>query len=89
VRLYLSQDASDLICREIAPDLAAVHRTAETSFPPVEREIGDRMEQHLGDHLYVSTYLGYEQRWERESLLRVARALAASADGAKVASTGR
>jgi glycerol-3-phosphate dehydrogenase len=72
----MSQEASDLICREIAPHLEAVHRTAETPFPPVEREIGDRMEQHLGDYLYVSTYLGYEQRWERESLLPLARALA-------------
>src|ERR1039458_2349950 len=35
------------------------------------------MEQHLEDYLFVSRYLGYEQRWDRESLLPFARALAA------------
>jgi glycerol-3-phosphate dehydrogenase len=73
----MSQEAGDLACREIAPQLEAVHRTAETPFGPVEREIGDQLEQHLGDYLYVSTYLGYEQRWDCESLLPLARALAA------------
>jgi hypothetical protein len=73
----MSQEAGDLVCQEIAPHLAAVHRTGETPFAVVEREIGDQMEQHLGDYLYVSTYLGYEQRWDRESLLPFARALAA------------
>jgi glycerol-3-phosphate dehydrogenase len=73
----MSQEAGDLVCHEIAPHLAAVQRTAETPFAVVEREIGDRLEQHLGDYLYVSTYLGYEQRWDRASLLPIARALAA------------
>jgi glycerol-3-phosphate dehydrogenase len=73
----MSQEAGDLACREIAPQLETVHRTAETPFAAVEREIGDQLEQHLGDYLYVSTYLGYEQRWDRESLLPFARALAA------------
>lgn len=73
----MSQEAGDLACREIAPQLEAVHRTAETPFAPVERGIGDQLEQHLGDYLYVSTYLGYEQRWDRESLLPFARALGA------------
>jgi glycerol-3-phosphate dehydrogenase len=73
----MSEEASDLVCKEIAPELAALHLTAQTPFAPVEREIGDLMEQHLEDYLYVSTYLGYEQRWERESLRPFARALGA------------
>ncbi len=73
----MSEEASDLVCQEIAPDLAAVHPTAETPFEAVEREIGDGMEQHLEDWLFVSTYLGHERRWDRESLLPFARALAA------------
>jgi glycerol-3-phosphate dehydrogenase len=72
----MSQEASDLVCQEIAPELARVHRTAETPFRPVEREIGDLMEQHLEDYLFVSTYLGYEQRLEHDSLLPFAQALA-------------
>jgi glycerol-3-phosphate dehydrogenase len=73
----MSEEASDLVCQEIAPDLATVHPTAQTPFAAVEREIGDRMEQHLEDWLFVSTYLGYERRWDGESLLPFARALAA------------
>jgi hypothetical protein len=71
----MSEEASDLVCNEIAPELAGVHRTAETPFLPVDREIGDLMEQHLEDYLFVSTYLGYEQRWDHESLLPFAQAL--------------
>ncbi len=71
----MSEEASDLVCREIAPELASVHLTAQTPFAPVEREMGGQMEQHLEDYLYVSTYLGYEQRWDRESLLPIAMAL--------------
>jgi hypothetical protein len=63
------------VCREIAPELARVHLTAETPFPLVTREIGDAMEQHLADYLYVSTYRGYEQHWTAESLLPLAQAL--------------
>ena len=50
-----------------------MHRTAQTPFPYVERAIGDAMEQHLRDYLFVSTYLGYERRWDAESLLPFAR----------------
>jgi hypothetical protein len=71
----MSEEAADIVCREIAPALAPVHRAAETPFVPVEREIGDAMEQHLGDYLYVSTYLGYERRWDADSLEQVARSL--------------
>lgn len=72
----MSELASDLICREVAPSLAGLHLTAHTAFAPVEREIGDSMEQHLWDYLFVSTYLGYEQRWDAGSLMRFASALA-------------
>jgi glycerol-3-phosphate dehydrogenase len=72
----MSEEASDLVCKEIAPELASAHLTAQTPFAPVEREIGDLMEQHLEDYLFVSTYLGYEQRWDGESLRTLARSLA-------------
>jgi glycerol-3-phosphate dehydrogenase len=71
----MSEEAADLVCREIAPQLAGVHRTAETPFPQQDRAIGDAMEQHLRDYLFVSTYLGYERRWSAESLLPYAQAL--------------
>ena len=71
----MSEEAADLVCREIAPALAPLHRTAETPFPQRELAIGDGMEQHLRDYLFVSTYLGYESRWDAESLLPYARAL--------------
>ena len=64
----MSEQAGDLICREIAPQLAEVHRTAETPFTQVERDIGDAFEEHLWDYLFVTTYLGYERLWDREAL---------------------
>ena len=73
----MSEEASDLVSKEIAPELEAVRLTAQTPFALVEREIGDQMEQHLEDYLFVSTYLGYEQRWDCESLLPFAQALGA------------
>lgn len=73
----MSEEAADLVCREIAPELEAVHLTAHAPFAPVERAIGDQLEEHLEDYLFVSTYLGYEQHWDRESLLALAQALAA------------
>jgi glycerol-3-phosphate dehydrogenase len=72
----MSEQASDLVCREIAPELMDLHPTAQTPFAPVQRDIGDQMEQHLEDYLFVSTYLGYERRWDRESLMPFASALA-------------
>ncbi len=71
----MSEEASDLVCREIAPQLAALHVTAETPFAPAEREIGDALEQHLSDYLFVSTYLGYERRWDVEALMPYAESL--------------
>jgi len=71
----MSEEAADQVCREIAPDLASLHLTAKTPFPSAERAIGDALEEHLADYLFVSTYLGYEQRWDVESLLPFAREL--------------
>jgi glycerol-3-phosphate dehydrogenase len=72
----MSEEASDLVCKEIAPEVAGVHRTGETPFHAAHCEIGDLMEQRLDDYMFVSTYLGYEQRWDRASLLPFAQALA-------------
>jgi glycerol-3-phosphate dehydrogenase len=71
----MGEEASDLVCREIAPQLAAQHVTAEHPFTSSEREIGDAFEQHLWDYFYVSTYLGYERQWDVESLMPYAEAL--------------
>ena len=51
------------------------HLTADAPFASAEREIGDALEQHLTDYLFVSTYLGYERRWDVESLMPYAEAL--------------
>jgi glycerol-3-phosphate dehydrogenase len=71
----MSEEAGDLVCQEIAPQLAYLHLTADAPFAPAEREIGDALEQHLSDYLFVSTYLGYERRWDAESLMPYAEAL--------------
>jgi glycerol-3-phosphate dehydrogenase len=71
----MSEEAADLVCHEVAPQLASVHRTAITPFPRVQRTIGDAMEQHLSDYMFYSTYLGYERLWDAESLMPYARAL--------------
>jgi glycerol-3-phosphate dehydrogenase len=57
----MSEEAGDLICREIAPELVEVHLTAHTPFKRAERAPGGAMEQRLGDYLFVTTYLGYER----------------------------
>ena len=72
----MSEQAADLIASEIAPEIEAVHLTAQTPFPDIQREPGDMLEQHLADVLYVSTYLGYEERWDRDAFLRFANDLA-------------
>ena len=71
----MSEEAGDLVCNEIAPQLGALHLTAEHPFAWSDREIGDALEQHLWDYLYVSTYLGYERRWNVASLMPLAEAL--------------
>lgn len=71
----MSEEAGDYVCREVAPELTDVHRTADTPFAREERTIGDAMEQHLRDYLFVSTYLGYERRWDAASLMPLAEML--------------
>jgi len=73
----MSEEAADLVCQEIAPELAQIHRTRETPFPEIPRAPGEMMEQHLRDYLFISTYLGYERRGERQELMPDACALAA------------
>lgn len=72
----MSEEATDRICLEIAPELAGVRVTERTPFAAIERGVGEQMEQHLSDYLFVSTYLGYECRWDADSLRPVAEALA-------------
>jgi glycerol-3-phosphate dehydrogenase len=71
----MSEQAADLVTKEVAPALALVHPTAETAFPAIEREIGEAMEQRLWDYLFVSTTLGYERHWDAESLAPMAQSL--------------
>jgi glycerol-3-phosphate dehydrogenase len=72
----MSEQAADSVCQEIAPSIAGVHVTEHTEFPIREREMGDAMEQHLRDYLFVTTTLGYEQRWNEQALMPLANALA-------------
>ena len=71
----MSEEAGDLVCREIAPALGTLHLTSKRRFAAAEREIGDALEQHLWDYFFVSTYLGYERRWDAESLMPYAETL--------------
>ncbi|MBZ5608443.1 MAG: glycerol-3-phosphate dehydrogenase/oxidase [Acidobacteriia bacterium] len=71
----MSEEAGDQVCREVAPALAQVHQTEHRPFARVDREIGGAMEQRLSDYLFVSTYLGYERRWDAEALAPLAEAL--------------
>lgn len=72
----MSEEAVDLVCRELAPGLTSFHPTQNAVFPGGERVVGEALEQHLSDHLFTSTYLGYERRWDRASLLPLAESLA-------------
>jgi len=71
----MSEQAADVVAKEIAPALAPLHPTSETPFPAVERDIGDAMEQRLWDYLFVSTTLGYEQSWDSAALMPLAESL--------------
>jgi glycerol-3-phosphate dehydrogenase len=78
----MSQQAADLVCRRVAPSLAGLHVTEDAPLPPplsppidelpreqqVERAVACEMAQRLVDLLFVSTYAGYERRWDRASL---------------------
>ncbi len=79
----MSEEAADLACSEMAPALAGDHPTAsaplEASALPAEA--GERiayaveceMARRLADVMFVSTYWGYEQQWNRERLEPYAR----------------
>jgi len=71
----MSEEASDLVCGEIAPELRTLHLTEHAPLAATKRDTGEAMEQHLGDYLFVTTYLGYEQRWNEASLRPIAEAL--------------
>jgi glycerol-3-phosphate dehydrogenase len=75
----MSEEACDLALREAAPELASMHVTEGAVLTPPsadvfspENAVENEMAQKLSDYLFVSTYLGYEQRWTRETLEPVA-----------------
>ncbi len=82
----MSEEAADLVCREVAPTLSHIHLTARTPLaiehPPAAREeriafaVRREMAQRLADLFFVSTYWGYEQKWNRERLARYAQQMA-------------
>jgi glycerol-3-phosphate dehydrogenase len=80
----MSEEACDLALQEVAPELAAVHVTANAAFPKpeadilsIENAVQNEMAQRLPDYLYISTYLGYEQRWTPETLRPIAKEMGA------------
>ncbi|MDX2153810.1 MAG: glycerol-3-phosphate dehydrogenase/oxidase [Bryobacteraceae bacterium] len=75
----MSEEAADLACAEVAPELKDIHVTAERPLPrleqpvdEIERAVQREMAQRLADLMFVSTYWGYERRWEPESLEPIA-----------------
>ncbi|MDQ6759101.1 MAG: FAD-dependent oxidoreductase, partial [Acidobacteriota bacterium] len=72
----MSEEAAELACAEIAPALSGKGLTENAVLPdfPAAREW--ELEQRIGDHLFISTYMGYEQRWDRQSLQAEAAAMA-------------
>jgi len=82
----MSEQAADLAAREIAPALAGVHPTRSEPLAveiPVDDSLAGRIEhaaaremaQHLSDLMFVSTYWGWERRWDAGSLAPYAREL--------------
>jgi glycerol-3-phosphate dehydrogenase len=86
----MSEEAADLALRNIAPELARLHVTADAPFPPPEgrriedlpveaqasRVVNCEMAQRLPDLLFVSTYIGYERSWDQAALRPFAEAMA-------------
>lgn len=75
----MSEEAADLVTREIAPPLASVHVTAGTPLPATEATprppaeqiawaVNHEMAQRLADILFLSTSWGYERRWSADEL---------------------
>lgn len=73
----MSEEAAGEVCREIAPTLVASHRTERQPLPRRDEQRERAWEQHLRDHLYVSTYLGYERKWDSAALRPYAECLGA------------
>ncbi|MGE5569630.1 MAG: glycerol-3-phosphate dehydrogenase/oxidase [Rhodospirillales bacterium] len=83
----MSEEAADLAAREIAPPLAGVHPTSRTPFraaclPDSRSEriafaVRHEMARRLSDLMFISTYWGYEQPWDRERLEPYAREMGA------------
>jgi hypothetical protein len=82
----MSEQAADLALSEVAPALQHLHVTTTELLPldePEDGSIGGRiahavsheMAQRLTDLMFVSTYWGYERRWDRESLAPYAEAM--------------
>lgn len=85
----MSEEAADLAMSELQPRLREVHLTAATALPSIARPAGGEAErmahaanfemvERLADLMFVSTYWGYERRWDRASLSPYAQELARS-----------
>ena len=72
----MSEEAAELACQEIAPALCGRSVTADAVIPDFPEAREWELEQHLADHLYISTYLGYEKKWDPQSLRLEAQGLA-------------
>ncbi|MGE5488175.1 MAG: glycerol-3-phosphate dehydrogenase/oxidase [bacterium] len=82
----MSEQASDLAAREIAPALARVHPTRSEPLGieaaldgsvagRIEHAAAHEMARRLSDLMFVSTYWGWERRWDVASLAPYAREL--------------
>lgn len=79
----MSEELVDRLCAEIAPSLVGQCTTANTPLSETDpRAVTLRyaaeheMAQTVEDYLYVSTYRGYEQRWDTKEMLEMKDELA-------------
>jgi glycerol-3-phosphate dehydrogenase len=85
----MSEETVDLLTRTHWPKLATIHLTAETALPDPDDASLESMDEaariafavrsefveRLADLLYVSTYWGYERKWDAALLEPIAREL--------------
>lgn len=82
----MSEQASDLAAREVAPELERVRPTRSEPLGleaagdssvagRIAHAAGREMARHLSDLMFVSTYWGWERRWDAASLAPYAREL--------------
>lgn len=88
----MAEEAADLVCEQLAPELASIHVTAQQRLPgaagapelPEARTSGSgltpresaqirqaceqEMAVRLADVLFISTYWGYERKWDAATL---------------------